>query len=210
MGALAGSGGYYIAMDADRIVAQPATLTGSIGVVMQKPNAAGLMARLGIQVETVAAADTQPLSLYRPFTDAQRQRYEERIDWTYNSFVQAVAAGRKLSPERAEQLAKGRVWTGRQAKELGLVDALGGIDVALRETRSVLGLAADAPVAVRLLPRQRSTFDEVLRFARGETNAELGQLGQGLQVLRLLAQVAAPVLRGTDETMRMDEGLVAP
>ncbi|GIL40625.1 signal peptide peptidase SppA [Roseiterribacter gracilis] len=187
MGNVAASGGYWIAMDADKIVAQPGTITGSIGVIGGKPEASGLAKLLNIGIDKITTTDQPPLSIWRRLTEQQRQRQEVHLDDTYGAFVQNVAAGRKLAPEKVEAVAKGRVWTGRQAKEIGLVDELGGIDVAFKVVRTELGLAADAPLATRVLPARRTPGEQILRMLRGEDSVSVFEpLGPFLRAYREL------------------------
>ena len=137
MGDIAGSGGYFVAMGADAIVAQPGTLTGSIGVFSGKVVTAGLLERLG--VATDAVAEGRNARMFTPaqgFDDDQWRRLEEWLDRVYADFVGKVAQGRGLTPERAHELARGRVWTGADAYERGLVDELGGLRRAAELARS--------------------------------------------------------------------------
>src|SRR5579862_333961 len=133
MGDVAGSGGYYVAAPADKIVAQPATLTGSIGVLAGKLVLAGLMNKLGVTTEAVEkGANSGMFSLTSDFSPQGRERLEHMLDTVYAGFKSHVAAGRHLSADAVEAVAKGRVWSGEDAKAKGLVDALGGYAVALR------------------------------------------------------------------------------
>jgi protease IV len=151
MGNVAASGGYYVAMAADSIVAQPGTLTGSIGVVVGKPIVSELLDRLGIGLGSVEdGAHARMFSTTRDFTDAEWERVNASLDQIYDDFTAKVAEGRGLSRERVDELARGRVWTGADAHANGLVDELGGLDRALEIARKKAGIAADAPV--RLYP----------------------------------------------------------
>jgi protease-4 len=135
---VAGSGGYYLACAADRIVAQPGTLTGSIGVVAGKLNLAGLWERLGLRTVILTRGDAA--GMFHPsrgFSDDERERLAREVDALYRQFVRKVAEGRRLSPEAAEAAARGRVWIGAHAKERGLVDALGDVDDAVRIAREL-------------------------------------------------------------------------
>jgi protease IV len=152
MGDVAASGGYFVSMAADAIVAQPGTLTGSIGVFGGKPVIGELLGKIGIVTESVAeGANAGMFSATREFSDAQWQRVNAWLDRIYDDFVGKVADGRGLSKEKAHDLARGRVWTGADAVRAGLVDALGGLEDALALARKKAGLAADAPV--RSYPR---------------------------------------------------------
>jgi protease-4 len=145
MGNVAASGGYFVAMGADAIVAQPGTITGSIGVFSGKVVTAGLLDRLGIGTDAVA--EGRQARMFSPrvgFDDEQWRRLGDWLDRVYADFVDKVAAGRGLTRERAHELARGRVWTGADAYERGLVDELGGLRRAARLARERAGLPADA------------------------------------------------------------------
>ncbi|GAA2722190.1 signal peptide peptidase SppA [Actinocorallia aurantiaca] len=151
MGNLAASGGYFIAMAADRIVAQPGTLTGSIGVYSGKPVVSELMARLGVSFGDAAfGRHAQINSTTRDFTESEWERLDHSLDRIYADFTAKAAQGRGMDLPDLERLARGRVWTGSDAAERGLVDELGGLDRALDLARKKAGLPVDAPV--RSLP----------------------------------------------------------
>jgi protease-4 len=158
MGDLAASGGYFISMAADTIVAQPGTLTGSIGVYGGKPVLGDLLTRLGIATESVAVgANAGMFSTTKPFSEDQWQRVNAWLDRIYDDFVGKVAQGRHLPVDRAGDLARGRVWTGADAKANGLVDELGGLEDALALARKRAALPATAPIRTypRLNPLER-------------------------------------------------------
>ncbi|MEV4221309.1 MULTISPECIES: signal peptide peptidase SppA [Nonomuraea] len=158
MGDLAASGGYFVSMAADVIVAQPGTLTGSIGVFGGKPVLSELLERIGVTSETVAeGANAGMFSTSRGFSPEQWERVNAWLDRIYDDFVGKVAEGRSLTRERAHELARGRVWTGGDARDNGLVDELGGLEDALALARKRAGLADDAPVRTypRLNPLER-------------------------------------------------------
>ncbi|WP_131736183.1 signal peptide peptidase SppA [Actinomadura roseirufa] len=147
MGDVAASGGYYVAMAADAIVAQPGTITGSIGVVVGKAVVTGLLDRVGVGLGTVADGDhARMFSATKEFSDSEWERINASLDRIYDDFTAKVAQGRELTRERVHELARGRVWTGADAREHGLVDELGGLDLALDLARKRAGLPADAPV----------------------------------------------------------------
>ncbi|KAB2342354.1 signal peptide peptidase SppA [Actinomadura rudentiformis] len=147
MGNVAASGGYYVSMAADTIVAQPGTITGSIGVVVGKAVVNGLLDRVGVGLGTVAEGEhARMFSSTKDFSESEWERVNASLDQIYDDFTRKVAEGRELSRERVHELARGRVWTGADAKEHGLVDELGGLDLALDLARKKGGLAADAPV----------------------------------------------------------------
>ncbi|GAA4088630.1 signal peptide peptidase SppA [Actinomadura miaoliensis] len=147
MGNVAASGGYYVAMAADTIVAQPGTITGSIGVVVGKAVVNGLLDRLGVGMGSVADGDhARMFSATKDFSDSEWERVNASLDRIYEDFTAKAVEGRGLSRERVHELARGRVWTGADAKDNGLVDELGGLDHALDLARKKAGLPEDAPV----------------------------------------------------------------
>lgn len=160
MSNLAASGGYYIACGADRIVAEPTTLTGSIGVFGGKLNLLGLYQKLGLNIETVSRGrNAEMLSPFRDFTPQERDRYQAQLDDFYRVFLARVAEGRGMSEERADSLGRGRVWAGLSAQRFGLVDTLGGLNTAVAVARSRAGLSEDATVRLELYPRPKHSFE---------------------------------------------------
>jgi protease-4 len=147
MGSVAASGGYYVSCPADVIVAQPTTLTGSIGVVGGKFVTRDLLARLGVSIGSVErGARARMFSTDRPFTDDEWARADQSLDAVYADFVGKVARGRGMPVDAVDAVARGRVWTGADAAGHGLVDVLGGLPDALAIARDRAGLPADAPV----------------------------------------------------------------
>jgi protease-4 len=168
MGDVAASGGYWIAMDASRIVAAPGTLTGSIGVVAGKPVLRELWQDVGVAWGSAQrGANADMWSTITNYSPRGRARLEAFLDWTYQTFVEGVARGRGLSEEDVLAAAEGRVWTGAQAKERGLVDALGGFADALAVTREEIGLAPDAAIELRRFPPPRSLWEQALDLVFG-------------------------------------------
>jgi signal peptide peptidase SppA len=161
MGAYAASGGYWIASKASAIVAQPSTLTGSIGVFGGKFAVGPALQRFGVNLEgvEVGGAYTGAFDVDEPFDPAQRAEFAQWMDRIYNGFVLRVAEGRKLSPERVDELARGRVWTGAQAKGLGLVDELGGFYQAVDTAKRLAKIDADAEVTLRRIPGETGFFE---------------------------------------------------
>jgi protease-4 len=158
MGDVAASGGYFVAMAADAIVAQPGTLTGSIGVFGGKPVIRDLLTRVGVTSESVGkGVNAGMFSPTREFSEQQWQRVNAWLDRIYDDFVGKVAQGRGLDRDRAHELARGRVWTGADAKSNGLVDELGSLEDALSLARRKAGLPAGCPVRgyPRLNPLER-------------------------------------------------------
>ncbi|WP_426748678.1 signal peptide peptidase SppA [Myxococcus faecalis] len=169
MGTYAASGGYYFAMDADKIVAQPGTLTGSIGVYTGKFVTDGFWEKLGVNFDTVAFGKNATLaSSDADYTPEQQARVDAELDRIYTDFTTRAASARKMPVEKLQGLAKGRVWTGEDALENGLVDALGGYPKALELAREAAKLPADAKVRVEEYPRKKSPA-EVLSSMLGET-----------------------------------------
>lgn len=142
MAGVAASGGYYISCKADRIVADPATITGSIGVIGLVFNATDMFKKIKVNWSTVKKGENADMgSLYRPWKEAEKEKLTKMIEWTYEDFVKKVDAGRKtMTLDQVHQHAQGRVWTGEQALEIGLVDDLGGLDVAVDHMREVSGI----------------------------------------------------------------------
>jgi len=162
MGAVAASGGYYVSMGADAIVANPGTITGSIGVITGKLIARDLKDRLGVGSDAVRTnANADAWSINAPFTPEQRARVEAEADLWYTDFVHRVAEGRNLSADAVEAVARGRVWTGADALEHGLVDELGGLRTAVRRAKVLAGLDEDAEV--RLVGYPGSSMWDFLR-----------------------------------------------
>lgn len=189
MGDTAASGGYWIALAADRIVASPATITGSIGVVAGKFAIGGLSDKLGIQWDRVQGARNAGMwSPLRPFDDSESERLNAIIDDTYANFLQRVAEARHMTPEQARGVAKGRVWTGAQARELGLVDDLGGQEQALTLARTAAGLSPDAPVTLAPYPPPKSMTDQLLDLVSGKGEL-VGALAAAAELRPLLAHL---------------------
>ncbi|BAX91096.1 signal peptide peptidase SppA [Mycobacterium shigaense] len=153
MGSVAASGGYYVAMNADAIVANPATITGSIGVITGKLVVRDLKERLGVASDAVRTnANADAWSMDTPFTPEQRAHCEAETDLFYADFVERVAQGRNLTTEAVEAVARGRIWTGADALERGLVDELGGLRAAVRRAKVLAGLDEDADVRIVSFP----------------------------------------------------------
>ncbi len=159
----AASGGYYIAMTGDPIVAYPSTFTGSIGVVFGKINLRGLYDKLGISKELMMRGKFAALdSDYEPLSEAGRQKVREGVDDNYRAFVEKVASARKRKFEEMEPLAQGRVWMGSQAKERGLIDELGGLDRAFDLVREKAGIPRAEKLSLVVYPPKRSLLDRLM------------------------------------------------
>jgi protease-4 len=149
MGALAASGGYYVACAAEEIWADPSTLTGSIGIFFGKADVSPLAARIGVSIEEYGRGRHAGLeSIYRPFTAEERALVADKIRIWYRLFLRRVAAGRDMDVEAVHAIAQGRVWSGDAALRVGLVDRLGGFGSALARARELADLDADAPTMV--------------------------------------------------------------
>jgi protease-4 len=193
---IAASGGYYLAVAADRIVAAPGTLTGSIGVVGGKVAIGGALEKVGVHTDVVSKGRNAGwLSMTDKFTDGEREVFLGTMKDVYRLFTSKVAAGRKLDQEKVEALAAGRVYTGRQALDVGLVDRLGTLDDAIDEAKKLAGIAADEAVEPMLLPEPRGLFDDMFAGAGGDAAplARLAGLSSGNSPIRaiLLARIAA-------------------
>ena len=174
MSDLAASGGYWMAMAAPYIVAQPGTLTGSIGVITGKMVTGGVYTKLGANIESVSQGKFAELaSPVRPFNDAERKKVESMIEETYDQFVEKAAQSRHMAPEKLDALAQGRVWTGRQAKANGLVDELGGLDRAIVAAKLRAKIPADSDVEIVVYPPKRSFFDLVAKGFKTEQGSSL-------------------------------------
>jgi protease-4 len=183
MSDLAASGGYYIAIPAQVIVAQPSTLTGSIGIFGGKFVTGGLYQKLGARIESTSIGRRAEIdSPARPYTPDELRKLQEQLQAFYDQFVEKVADSRHTTPEKIDAIAQGRVWTGRQARENHLVDELGGLDRAIAIAKQRARLPADAEVELRVYPPRRS-FYELLseQFSgTGESSAVAAWLGANL------------------------------
>ncbi|QBA63348.1 signal peptide peptidase SppA [Muriicola soli] len=165
MGDVAASGGYYIAAGADKILAEPTTITGSIGVFGTVPNISELAEDIGINAEQVETnRNSTEYSLFEPMTPQFRGVVSESIEATYQTFLSRVAEGRNISMERADSLAQGRVWSGSEALKIGLVDQLGGLEDALDEAAE---LAEITSFSIRRYPRYKSNFEMLMEDLSG-------------------------------------------
>jgi protease-4 len=198
MGDVAGSGGYYVAAAADKIIAEPATLTGSIGVLAGKLVIGKLLDKIGVSTDSAQLGTNAAMfSATSEFSAQAHARLEAFLDDTYKGFKQHVADGRHMSPEAVEAVAKGRVWTGEEAKARGLVDALGGYETALRLARQAADIPADAPIELTVFPRKKSTLERIFDRLSGEEpqpGIAAGPLVRAIANLAPLAQRLALLL----------------
>lgn len=189
MSDVAASGGYWIATPARKIVADPNTITGSIGVLIGKFNISGLYALLGMHADYLTTSDNATIfSEVENFTPAQREWIQKSLQDTYTQFTQGVAHGRHMSVEAVDKIAKGRVWSGAQAKDLGLVDELGGMDRAIEVAKELSHIPVSESVHIERFPREK-TFWELL-FERERSMSESDSIKASLK--RILA-AAGPV-----------------
>jgi protease-4 len=162
MSDVAGSGGYYISMGCDKIFSEPGTLTGSIGVVGGKVALGGLLEKFGVTTDTVAVGKNGLMdSMFRPFSEGEKVAMQRMMESTYKHFVGKAAQGRKLEFSRVEELAGGRIYSGRRAKELGLVDELGTLNDALAEARKLAGMSEDEKELL-ILPEPKGFLETLL------------------------------------------------
>lgn len=193
MSDLAASGGYYISMPAQVIVAQPATLTGSIGIFGGKIAIGETLAKVGITTETVQSGRNANLSSpFTPFTPEQRVKLMEYMDVFYDGFVEKAAASRRRSPAQIDAVAQGRVWTGQQARERGLVDELGGLDAAVAIAKTRAGIPADEDVELVVYPPPRTLYEALAQQFGSSGGGVWARLAGGAEG-RALAALTAPV-----------------
>lgn len=163
MGNVAGSGGYFVAMAADKIVAQPATITGSIGVLGGKFVPTELLDKVGITSDEVHFGQNAGMfNTLHDFSPAEWQRFQQWLDRVYEDFTSKVAEGRKLPKERVREIAKGRIWTGEDAKGIGLVDELGGMYEALALTKAAINVPLNEDVYLKEFPLKKSTAEQIM------------------------------------------------
>ncbi|KIM00257.1 Protease IV [Paramagnetospirillum magnetotacticum MS-1] len=202
MGNYAASGGYFVAMGADRIIAAPGTITGSIGVFTGKVVLEDFWKKLGISWDQMQRGDNAGIwSANQPFTPQAKARIDALLDHIYADFTGKASQARNLDAARMDKLARGRVWTGADAKESGLVDGLGGWTEALAQLRQVAGLKADEPLSLVEFPRPRKPWEVLAESLGGGGVAERRILSRIEPLLNVLspvpgAQLRAPDLRG--------------
>ncbi len=195
----AASGGYYAAVAADRIVAAPGTLTGSIGVVGGKVAVGGALERLGIHSDVVSKGRNAGWkSMQKPFADHEREAFLGTMQDVYRLFTTKVAEGRRIEPAKMPELAEGRVYTGRMAREAGLVDRLGTLEDAIDEARELAGIGKDEAFDRTLLPEPKGFFEDLFGMSRGaEPLAAL---------LRLDSVIVEAILPHADALMLLSSG----
>jgi protease-4 len=191
MGDLVASGGYYISSKADKIVALPATLTGSIGVISEIPNLKGLFDKLGIDVEVFTAGKHKDMFAgFRELSPEEEAIMQEITDQIYDQFVQVVAEGRNLSVDKVRELATGQLYTGVQAKELGLVDELGGLNEAIDLAASLAGI--EQPKVEYYKPEAPSLLNALLGMGLQKLNSVIQVQSLGVEGIILLDTLRNP------------------
>lgn len=210
MGDTAASGGYFVAMAADRIVAQPGTVTGSIGVYGGKLVTERFWEKLGITWDGVHAGEHATMwSMVRDFPPGAQAKFSQLFDFVYEDFTGKAAADRGLSADEIDRVARGRVWTGSDALEVGLVDALGGLDAAGREIRLALGLAPDAALNLRQFPPPKSRFELLTEwFTDGDPTARIRAFPAADEIARAVADRLRPILGDLSPLLERREGLL--
>jgi protease-4 len=205
MGTYAASGGYYISCGADSIFADAATLTGSIGVFAGKLDWSGLYDKVGVHREFITRGENALMfSDATGFSPAQRELFQSQLDQFYERFLAKVAAGRGLDRDAVHAVAQGRVWTGRQAVALGLVDGVGGLDRAIVAAKAMLGLAADEKIALRTFEEDLTWLQRMLLRSLDDASVALPRQAEvpaaAVAVMRQLARTgflaALPLLDG--------------
>jgi len=193
MGQYAASGGYYVAAHADHIVALPQTITGSIGVFGGKVALEGTFAKIGYNIEgiTVGGEFSGAYSADAPFTPTQAEAYRGQLQDIYDDFITRVSNGRDMPLDRVKEIAKGRVWTGAQAKEIGLVDELGGIMAAIDAAKTLADIDVDDDVRIKIFPRQKSIEEQINDIFTG--SAQIAEDIKTLQDIAALPEVQAAI-----------------
>jgi protease-4 len=181
MSDVAASGGYYVAAAADKIVAEPATLTGSIGVFVLRPMLQGALEKLGVGTASLTRGKHADLLLStQPLSEGARERMRSEVQGIYQLFVARVAEGRGLAPDRVNELGRGRVWTGEQAKEHALVDELGGLRDAVIAAKALVSLPPDADVLLLPFPPPKPLVVQIQEALRGAAIARADALVDAL------------------------------
>ncbi|MDX1982772.1 MAG: signal peptide peptidase SppA [Bryobacteraceae bacterium] len=198
MSSVAGSGGYFVAMAADKIVAQPGTITGSIGVLGGKFLLNGLFDKVGVTFDEVhAGKNARMMSTVHDFSPEEWQRFQHWLDRVYSDFTTKVAEGRRLPKEKVLQLAKGRIWSGEDARQLGLVDEVGGYPVALKLVKQSLKLKDTDEIDLRVYPKKKTAVEALMARMGGEERDS----SESAQAAALLLRTVESV-RPAIETLR--------
>lgn len=182
MGSVAASGGYYIASPATKIIANPGTLTGSIGVIMEIPNVEGLMNKIGVKTEVIKSGQHKDIaSVFRGIKKEEKEILQNVLDNVHEQFIEAVAEGRKMVRSDVKKIADGRVFTGEQALKVGLVDSLGNLEDAQKTAAQLAGIRGEPVVITK---KEKLSFLDVLR---GKMPKELANIFPSVKVQYLFA-----------------------
>lgn len=199
-GAVAASGGYWLSMDATKVISTPMTVTGSIGVIIAWFYDKGLSEKLGITTDVIKVGKFADLGYpfqlpfigiglpQRPFTTDERKQQEESILKFYDDFTQMVADGRKMKKEDVQKVAQGHIWTGEAAKPLGLVDEIGGLSLAIKEAKKLAGLNADEQIDFVELPKPTFNFGELFGMLTGINLSKVNKLDSKLNNLKFMME----------------------
>jgi len=183
MSDVAASGGYWIAMSANKIVADPNTITASIGVLGGKLNVSGLYSMLGLSTDSIATSENASIfSAQQNFTPAQQKLIQKSLQDVYTNFTKGVAEGRHMTVEAVDKIGKGRVWTGAQGKELGLVDELGDLDRAVEVAKQLAGVPAERRVRIVRFPEEK-TFLQMWLERQKDDSAQLSSIQAAVERL---------------------------
>lgn len=204
MGGKAASGGYFISLPGDLVLADPGTLTGSIGVYIVKPSLKGTFEKLELHPQHFTALPEQPVmdSANAPWTPAEQALAAAQVEMTYKTFVERVAEARKLSVAEVEAVAGGRVWTGRQALEHKLIDGFGGLDYAIEQARTRGHISTDAPIELTIWPQKE--------LSDGLVDGLVGREGHGGLLYRLLQRSGAALRSGMQQAQKGEVKALAP
>jgi len=182
MGSVAASGGYYISAPANRIIANPGTLTGSIGVIMEIPNIEGLLNKIGVKTEVIKSGKHKDMaSAFRSMGKEERAILQNVLDDVHEQFIKAVSEGRKMSFDDVKELADGRIFTGRQALGIGLVDELGSLEDAIHVAAKLAGIKGEPEVVSK-----KESFS-IIDILRGKFPKELSDVLPSVKIKYMLA-----------------------
>ena len=208
MGDLAGSGGYFVAMAADKIVAQPGTITASIGVLGGKLLTSGFWNRIGLSWDEVHdGANATMWTGTQDYSPAEWKRFEDWLDRVYVDFTSKVADGRKLPKDKVLQIAKGRIWSGQDAKNLGLIDELGGFDTALKLAKKAAGIPESDEVKLVVFPHKKTLIESIMQREGPDNSEREGASAALARMLRTIQPVAHELhAAGLDRGDSKDQG----
>ena len=209
MGGVAASGGYYVSLSADKIFAHQTTITGSIGVLSGKIVTAGSWQLLGINLKPIGVGENALMqSAAQQFTQAQWDNFNRAVDQIYADFTAKVAAGRKLPIEKVRDIAKGRVWSGADAKPRGLIDEFGGFRAALDATKAMAGIPSDTEINLKSFPRAKEPFEEIAQAFDTSTEVVrtvslLGKIMDSRPISELMEVITSDAKENRAPQMRM-------